>query len=169
MKSMVIILALLLTCATAQANIQWTWTNAGTGTEQGTFTTAGDLVGDLAPAGTYTVLDFSVTASHYGLPLGSISGGVYSIGMPDIGFDWDGAGPTLFWRQSGYWTNGFGLDVVDYPPIAPNYLVFNINYFAVEDYDDEIEYIVESQTPILAVDLTAVEKSSFGRIKLLYR
>ena len=41
MKIMLTILALVATCGAAQAGIIWSWTNAGTGTEQGAFITEG--------------------------------------------------------------------------------------------------------------------------------
>ena len=60
MKTTMAMIALLTVCSVAHAGIQWTWINAGTGTEQGVFLTDGELVGGIAPAGTYTVVDFAV-------------------------------------------------------------------------------------------------------------
>ncbi len=68
MKILLTILILATACGTALAGIQWTWANAGTGTEQGTIITDGTLVAEEAPAGTYTIPDYSISASAYGLP-----------------------------------------------------------------------------------------------------
>ena len=170
MKIMLTILTLAAICGAAQAGIVWSWTNAGTGTEQGTFITDGNLVSDLAPAGTYTVIDFSVTATAYIIPIGSMSSGDYFTNQPDIGFDWDGSIPTVFWRSSGFYTNGINLSVTDPAPGDPDRMGFGINWFLIE-YDEDVTFLEEDQTPILTPveSLVANECASFGAVKALYR
>ncbi len=48
MKTMLSILALLAVCGPARAGLLWTWTNAETGLEQGTFITDGEFENDSA-------------------------------------------------------------------------------------------------------------------------
>ena len=171
MKVMVSILVFLAMSSIGQAKIQWTWENVATGTERGTFVTDGMMVGGAAPAGSYTVLDFSVTASIYGLRYGSILDGQYSIGMPDIGFDWDGSMPTVFWRQSGGYTNGFSVWGVDVSPGDPDRVGFGVDWFTVDDYHGDVTFIIESATPVLIPISSVVENETgtFGAIKKLYR
>jgi hypothetical protein len=169
MKIIATALALLLVCSVAQANIHWTWTNAITGTEIGTFDTDGDLVGADALPGSYTILDFSVTASLYGAPIGSVSGGEYYIGMPDIGFEWNGSAPTEFWRQNGGYTNGFGLWVSEgSAPNVPDYIAFSVDWFVVENYEYEVIFLEEYATAIITPHVTAAETVSMGDVKVLY-
>jgi hypothetical protein len=167
---MLTIMALLLACGTAQAGILWTWTNAGTGTEQGTFLTDGELVSGEAPAGSYTLVDFTVTASVYPLPIGSVSGGEYSIGQPSAGFLWDGAAPTQFWRSSGIFTNGFALDCVDPAPGDPTRVAFGIEWFTVDEYYGVV-YLNESATVVMAPSMSVApnEAATFGAVKRLFR
>ena len=167
---MLLILALLISCSAAQAGILWSWANGGTGTEQGTFITEGELVDGLAPAGVYTIVDASVTASANTLQIGSISGGIYFTNMPEIGFDWDGADVTVFWRDSGNWTNGFGLNATTPIPGEADYLVFGIDYFSVES-GDEMVLFQENVTAIIIPEdtITPVEVTTFVAVKILYR
>jgi hypothetical protein len=170
MKIIVSILIMTLACGAAWAGIEWTWVNAGTGTEQGTFITDGELVSDLAPAGTYTVQDYSITASAHGMPIGSASGGEYFINQPDIGFDWDGSAPTLFWRDSGGYTNGLNLFMAIPVPSVPNMIGMDIDWFALEE-DVKAQYLEEALTPILTPVGTIMpnERATFGDVKALYR
>jgi uncharacterized protein YhjY with autotransporter beta-barrel domain len=88
----------------ARGDVIWDWSFAGS--EQGRFRTDGSLAGGVAPAGTYTVLDFEVTGSAFA-PLGSIGAGDYDEGaQPGNGFLWDGSAPTQFFRDGGLATNG---------------------------------------------------------------
>jgi hypothetical protein len=126
--------SVLLAGAPAQASIVWEWSNAGTGTEVGTFTTDGSLAGGQAPAGSYQVQEFSVTASSHGLPLGSVLGGTYSIENPAIGFNWDGGAPTQFWRADGAFPDGFALRAhVPGLSALPNLVSFGINSFVIAE------------------------------------
>jgi hypothetical protein len=96
----------LIACLAGEtrADIPWTWSYAS---EAGTFVTDGELACDeSAPAGTYTILDFSVTASAFPGNVGSLSGGEYSENQPVQGFTWDGTQPTQWFRASGVFTNG---------------------------------------------------------------
>jgi hypothetical protein len=170
MRIMLTLLALAGICGVAQAGIEWTWANAGTGTEQGTFITDGALVSEAAPAGTYTIIDFSVTATAYSIPIGSMSAGDYYTNQPEIGFDWDGAAPTVFWRLSGTYTNGINLFVTAPGPSGPDRICLEIDYFIV-DYDENVTFLEEYQTPILTPveTVTANEGFTFGLVKALYR
>jgi hypothetical protein len=170
MKTMLLLMILLLTCGAAQAGIQWTWTNAGTGTEQGTFVTDGELVLGEAPAGTYTVVDFSVTASAYGLPIGAVSEGAYSIGQPTVGFVWSGTAPTNFWRSSGGLTNGFTFWDDDAVEDAPNRVGFIVDWFVVDEYYG-ISFVDESSTAVITpmASATPNEARTFGGVKSLFR
>jgi len=93
----------LFTPSTSHATIIWDWSFAS---EAGTFTTDGNLVGGTAPADTYTITDFVVTATAVAGNLGSLSGGQYFEFDPTQGFIWDGSNPTQFFRNSGGLTNG---------------------------------------------------------------
>lgn len=92
--------ALVLLTGGAQANQVWNWSF---GSEAGQFVTDGS-----APvAGTYQVLDFSVTASSFAA-LGSLSGGQYTMGAfftsPPYSLTWNGSAVTD-WMHSG--TNSY--------------------------------------------------------------
>ena len=96
--------ALIAVAGRARADTLWTWSYAS---EAGTFVTDGDQpCGQSAPAGTYSILDFSVTESAFPGNVGSLSGGEYSQNQPVQGFVWDGAQPTQWFRSSGVFTNG---------------------------------------------------------------
>ena len=170
MRTTMALLAVLAIAGAAQAGIQWTWVNAGTGTEQGIFVTDGELVGGLAPAGTYTLVDFSVTASAYDLVLGTFADGDYVCSQPDFGFDWDGAGCTCFWRASGFYTNGFGYHVPDPQPGAPDCVGFNVDYFLI-DFDEDVTFLQEFQTPVITPESTVTGEcaGTLGGVKRLYR
>jgi len=145
---------LILMTGSAHASIVWNWSNAATGTETGTFTTDGDLVGGLATAGTYNVTDFSLDTTSTTLALGSASGGQYAINQPDVGFLWDGNAPTQFFRASGNFTNGFSFGLDPDPGLgALSEVIFVIDFFSI-DSSDELSFppgfILESQTVNLA-------------------
>ena len=83
------------------AGITWQW---NFDSEYGQFVTDGDSVSP--PAGTYTLSDFSVTASATGGTIGSLSAGDYSTAVPNystpqpFSFVWDGSKVTQ-WMHSG--------------------------------------------------------------------
>ena len=170
MKILLTLLALAGICGVANAGIEWTWVNAGTGTEQGTFITNGELVAQAAPAGTYTILDFSVTATAYDIPIGSMSAGDYFTNQPEIGFNWDGAAPTMFWRASGVLTNGINLFVSTPIPGVPDRFCCDVGYFIL-DYEENVTFLEEYQTPIVTPvqTVTPNECATFGAVKALYR
>lgn len=170
MKVMFTILVLVVLSSTAQAGIEWNWINAGTGTEKGTFITDGAMVSGAAPAGTYTIIDFTLNETAYALPLGSMSDGTYFLTQPDTGFDWDGAAPTVFWRLSGTYTNGTNFFVTAPVGTNPDWIGMGIDFFLI-DYDEEVTFLEETLTPKVTPvgDHVAVEVSSFGAIKVLYR
>jgi len=102
-------LALLLCAALAapaSANITWNW-SADRGAHAGQLVTDGNIPGFGAPAaGTYTVLDVSVTTSAF-LPIGSVSNGTYQ--MPGAAFGT--AGPyTITWSGSAVTSIDAGAD-----------------------------------------------------------
>lgn len=92
--------ALLLALAApnpASASIIWNWSFTS---EAGQFVTDGTN----AVPGTYTLVDFSVTASTTGGTIGSLSGGQYFVPLfstdPPLSFVWDGTQVTQ-WLHSG--------------------------------------------------------------------
>ena len=90
--------------APAMANVAWQWSFE---TEAGTFVTDGDMVGGLAPAGSYTVdVDTFVVTSSF---IPSLVGTDYYENQPLQGFLWDGVAPTEFWRSSGFYHNGMNF------------------------------------------------------------
>ena len=95
----------------ANAAVLWKWSFAN---ETGTFTTSGTAAGGVAAPGSYTLSDFSVTASQAGGTIGSLSGGQYvtcgyATDQP-YSFDWNGNAVTQ-WNQSG--ANTFNWWVFD--------------------------------------------------------
>jgi len=92
-----------LSCFPGQssADVIWDWSFEG---ETGTFMTDGAAPGGVAPPGTYDLLDFSVTSSAAGEPIGSLSGGQYIASGFDTGlpysFTWDGSAVTA-WLKTG--------------------------------------------------------------------
>ncbi len=168
MKRMLITVLAILTATIAHADIQWLWINGGTGTEQGTFVTTGEYSAEV-PDGSYTVLDYSITASAYGAILGSHSGGEYIIHQPDIGFLWENGAPTQFWRSSGLFTNGLTLYTAEpQPPEIPSAFSFNIDYFVVGTGEGRNIFLYEEITPIITPVGVAVEEMSLGQFKALY-
>ncbi len=169
MKSILIATCMAIVAIPVAADINWVWINAGTGTEQGTFVTDGNLVGTDAPAGSYTLLDFSVTASIYGATLGSVSGGQWLIGQPDVGFEWDGSQATQLWRQNGDFTNGFGFwSTEPPPPNVPDYIAFDANWFVVRNYEHTVTFLEEWMAVIMIPHQVPVEGTSFSELKALY-
>lgn len=164
------ILLILIAAGAAHAGIEWTWVNTGTGTEQGTFVTDGELVAEAAPPGTYTVHDFTLTSTAYDVPLGSLSGGEFYVNQPTTGFDWDGTGPTSFWRNSGQYTNGLNIRVTGAAPTDPYTYIFSVGWFSLEDEDDN-SFLFETETVILTPvgTVTAHQRAAFGKVKALYR
>jgi len=155
----------MCTSADGLAEVTWDWSNAGTGTEQGTITTDGGLVGGSAPAGTYTVSGFSLTASGVGLPLGSVADGTYIIPNQDIGFMWNGAAPTQFFRDSGFYTNGFGFELAAPGSGTPAMITFALDFFEIMDIDEEETFLFEDQTVNLA-PAPVPEPASLGFVGL---
>lgn len=119
-----------LCVATANAAIVWDWSFDG---EAGQFITDGALSGGSAPADTYNIIDFIVTASSFGMPLGSLSGGEYFENSLQ-GFIWDGAQATQFFRAGGVLTNGSNLNATG---TFLNYLFFAPTAIGIIVDDDE--------------------------------
>lgn len=87
--------------ASAHADVTWNWSFAG---QAGQFVTDGSLTDGKAAAGTYSLLDFSVTTATAGESIGTGTGGVYwpegfSTTMP-YAFNWDGSAVRL-WDSAG--------------------------------------------------------------------
>lgn len=105
------IAALLLWASPVSADITWFWSFA---TEFGTFVTDGSHEGPGdPPAGTYTIVDFTVTDSIDPRNLGSLAGGLFFETQPTQGFVWDGAIDTQWFRSSGTFTNGSNFFTAD--------------------------------------------------------
>jgi hypothetical protein len=96
-------IAVAVSSGVARADVIWNWSFDG---QAGTLTTGGSAVGGTALAGTYTLIDFSVTTSAAGEQLGSVSGGQYSDSSgtlstePPYSLQWSGSAVTQF-DQSG--------------------------------------------------------------------
>jgi hypothetical protein len=101
--------ALILAAAPAQANITWEWSFQS---EAGTFVTNGDLIGGLAPAGSYTLDPTTFTVLTSSVP--SLLGAGYTETYSPQGLVWDGSAVTQLWRDGGTYTNGANLFHVDY-------------------------------------------------------
>lgn len=170
MKVIFTFLVLAVLSGPALAGIEWVWSNAGSGTEKGTFITDGTLISGDAPAGSYTIFDFKLTESAYPLPLGSVSDGTYFIRRLDTGFDWDGTAPTVFWRSSGTYTNGANFFVTAPAGTDPDWIGMSIDFFVV-DYNEEVTFLEENLTPVVTPigDYVSTDAAAFGAIKALYR
>jgi hypothetical protein len=130
----------------ARADTLWTWSYAS---ESGTFLTDGDPpCGESAPAGTYSILDFSVTASTFPGNVGSLSGGEFSQNQPVQGFVWDGVEPTQWFRSSGAFTNGSNFLRVG---VNLRYL-FAVDFYGIDDLADPGVFLVSSD----AIDMQSV-------------
>jgi len=168
MRIATILLLLVLSNPSGAVEITWTWTNAGTGTEVGTFRTWGDMVGDTAPAGSYTIRDFTYDESAHNAVIGSWWGNEYNTTDPAIGFEWDGTEPTQFWRNTGYYTGGFGMYTEENIQGRPNWIVFDVDYFAVQNYWYGQDFLIEYQTVRLQPSETPVQGSTLSAVKALY-
>ncbi|NRF66297.1 PEP-CTERM sorting domain-containing protein [Aquincola sp. S2] len=114
-KKILALAALAAIAQSAQADIVWNWSFAG---ETGQFVTDGTGGG----AGTYNVIDFSVTSSAVGGTLGSLLGGQYTDGqfvtdMP-YSFVYNGSAVTQ-WLHSG--ANSFDWLTFDSPTSSISY------------------------------------------------
>jgi len=126
--------------------------DAVTQQQKGTFVTDGNLVNGAAPAGTYTISDFTVTNTTTSLPItGSFASGEWTIGMPTFGFIWDGTIPTQFWRAGGDWTNGFSYSRNNPGPDFSNYIIFGVDYFSISNYNNDTTEVYQPITILLAV------------------
>jgi len=107
-----ILLIATISADKAKADVVWDWSFA---TEAGHFVTDGSLVGGVALPATYNILDFELTQTAQGVPLGSLLGGQFfeNLSMQQ-GFIWDGTMPTQFFR--GGFTNGSNFFVNPTPP-----------------------------------------------------
>lgn len=109
---------------------KWCW-SMQSDTLRGTFVTAESVNGNgTASAGTYTITDMSVVQTAFSdIEVGSISNGVYAFGsQPQYQIVWDGSAVTGFWRDSGFYTNGFALN--NGANGSGAYIIFDIGYQA---------------------------------------
>jgi hypothetical protein len=85
------------------SQITWSWTDAETGLEKGTFVTNGTLNEDgTVSSGTYTISDFTLDQTNTPISTsGSFANGDWVLSQPDIGFNWSGSYVSEFWRSSG--------------------------------------------------------------------
>ena len=85
------------------SQITWSWTDAETGLDKGTFVTNGTLNEDgTVSSGTYTISDFTLDQTSTPISTsGSFANGDWVLSQPDIGFNWSGSYVSEFWRSSG--------------------------------------------------------------------
>lgn len=152
MKNLIIYCSLLFVSFNSFGQITWIWMDADTQQQKGTFVTNGNLVNGVAPAGTYTISDFTVTNTTTSLPTtGSFVSGEWTNGQPTLGFIWDGTIPTEFWRSSGQYTNGFGISRNNRSTDISDYILFDVNYFSISNYNSDYTEVSQSKTILLSV------------------
>ena len=166
-----IALLILFIASPLHAEITWLWANSlGTGTEQGTFVTDGGLVEGQAPAGAYTLADFSVTASAVGLPLGSIAAGDYETtwgGTSNYYFYWDGSEVTQYRLGNNPTIAYHQFRALLQPGGAPDLIQFWVFQFDIyEQYGDS--FLFEDEGVVVTPAGTPTATGTVSRIKLLY-
>ena len=124
------------------SQITWSWTDAETGLEKGTFITNGTLNEDgTVSSGTYTISDFTLDQTSTPISTsGSFANGDWVLSQPDIGFNWSGSYVTEFWRSSGGFTNGLNIYTQGYA----NGISMSIDYFAISQ--GEYNFLVNQST-----------------------
>jgi len=129
------------------SQITWSWTDAETGLEKGTFVTNGTLNEDgTVSSGIYTISDFTLDQTSTPISTsGSFANGDWVLSQPDIGFNWSGSYVTEFWRSSGGYTNGLNIYTQGYT----HGITMSIDYFAISQ--GEYNFLVnQSTTPLVA-------------------
>lgn len=150
MKNLIIYCSLLFVSFNSFGQITWFWMDANTQQQKGTFVTNGNLVNGVAPAGNYTISDFTVTNTTTSLPLtGSFVSGEWA--NPQAGFIWDGTIPTEFWRSGGQYTNGFGIFRNNPSPNISDYILFAVNLFSISNYLNDTTEVNQPNTILLSV------------------
>jgi len=142
----------------ANAAILWQWSFLG---EAGTLLTDGTLVGSSAEAGTYNVIDFSITQTATTIPLGSISGGQWNEGsQPGTGFVWDGSIDTEWFRDGGNFTNGAGYfpETVIFPTVGFERIAFSPGNYTIDNLFTNTN--LASSNTLTLVPVTVPEPSS---------
>lgn len=139
LKRLLTMAATLSTASLASADITWDWS---WNSEAGQFITTGDLVGNAAPAATYTILDFTVTQTGNGMPIGSLSGGEYAVFQAPQWFDWDGATATTWYRANGTQSNGSNFAAVG---VSATYL-FSPGSYSIYDPNNSQDNLDSSST-----------------------
>jgi hypothetical protein len=129
------------------SQITWSWTDAETGLEKGTFVTNGTLNEDgTVSSGTYTISDFTLDQTNTPISTsGSFANGDWVLSQPEIGFNWSGSYVSEFWRSSGVYTNGLNIYTQGYT----HGITMSIDYFAISQ--GEYNFLVnQSTTPLVA-------------------
>ena len=129
------------------SQITWSWTDAETGLDKGTFVTNGTLNEDgTVSSGTYTISDFTLDQTSTPISTsGSFANGDWVLSQPDIGFIWSGSYVTEFWRSSGGYTNGLNIYTQGYT----HGISMSIDYFAISQGEDNF-LVSQSTTPLVA-------------------
>ncbi len=171
MRFAITIVALLLALP-AQAEITWIWSNSlGSGTEQGTFVTDGDLVEGQAPAGTYTITDFSLTATSTSMPLGSIAAGDYEPtwgALSNYYFYWDGSEVTQYRLSNNPTIAYHQYRALLQPDGSPDLIQFWVFQFDIwEQYGES--FLFEDEGVVVTPDGTPTASMVWSRIKQFYR
>ena len=93
------------------SQITWSWTDAETGLEKGTFVTNGTLNEDgTVSNGAYTISDFTLDQTSTTISTsGTFANGDWVLSQPEIGFNWSEGSVVQFWRSSGNLTNGLNI------------------------------------------------------------
>lgn len=74
-------------------------------------------------------MGFSLDATTSSYPTGSVAGREYALSQqPDVGFIWDGAAPTQFFRNNGGLKNGFAVESRS----TFGCVVFHVDFFALD-------------------------------------
>jgi hypothetical protein len=141
------------------SQITWSWTDAETGLDKGTFVTNGTLNEDgTVSSGTYTISDFTLDQTSTPISTsGSFANGDWVLSQPDIGFNWSGSYVTEFWRSSGGYTNGLNIYTQGYT----HGISMSIDYFTI--FQGASNFLVnQSTTP----QVTPVNSETDSDIKL---
>ena len=127
------------------SQITWSWTDAETGLEKGTFVTNGTLNEDgTVSNGAYTISDFTLDQTSTTISTsGTFANGDWVLSQPDIGFNWSEGSVVQFWRSSGNLTNGLNI----YTNNWTYRIIMSIDYFAI--LMEEVDLVFQQSTPVV--------------------
>ena len=127
------------------SQITWSWTDAETGLEKGTFVTNGTLNEDgTVSNGAYTISDFTLDQTSTTISTsGTFANGDWVLSQPDIGFNWSEGSVVQFWRSSGNLTNGLNIYTNDWT----YRIIMSIDYFAI--LMEEVDLVFQQSTPVV--------------------